>query len=756
MGFSGLVAEIVLLRELLIVFSGNELSIGIILANWLILEAFGSFFLGRKTGKARDQLLIFALLTVLFSLALLATPFPIRGLKRMIGVSLGESVGLTTVVYCSFLILLPVSVLHGALFPVCCRIYLELTGRAESLAGKVYACETIGTIAGGLICTYVLVPYLDTFQTVSAVALLNFAVCFALLAARWKRGPAHKTGVVVLILLVFFSGYLLLGGQARAIHRRSIRAQWQDHNVLHYKNSQYGNICVIENEGQYIFFLDGVPGLITPVPDIPFIEEFVHLPLLTHPGPGDILVLSGGAGGVISEALKHPSVRTVEYAELDPLLIDMLRQVPTPLTESELNDPRVRVKRIDGRLLLKTTKNKYDLILVGIMEPSTLQANRFFTSEFFALANERLNEGGILVAGLPGSLTYSSEELKNLNSCIFRTLETVFAHVRVIPGDGRNLFLASNSPGVAAIDKSRITERARERNIGTEAMPPWRIENKLHDGWEDWFAGFVEDGSRKINSDFKPVGVFYSISYWNSLFAPGLCRLFGVLERINLATVVLVLVVLFLPCALFRSRKEHASPAGIPLAIMTTGFAGMLFDLVIIFAFQSIFGYVFSWIGILVAAFMAGAAAGAMLITALTARIKNCLRLFMAVDLAIVGLAVGLPLLFRAVLSCFAGPYVFPAVKIACIGVSVISGLLVGAQFPLANRIHFGENASPDRTAGLLYASDLLGGWCGGMIGSVVLLPVLGLAGTCITVGLLKLASFGVMLAQRGWRSPGG
>jgi hypothetical protein len=37
--FPGLVSEILLLRELLIVFAGNELSIGLILAGWLILEA---------------------------------------------------------------------------------------------------------------------------------------------------------------------------------------------------------------------------------------------------------------------------------------------------------------------------------------------------------------------------------------------------------------------------------------------------------------------------------------------------------------------------------------------------------------------------------------------------------------------------------------------------------------------------------------------------------------------------------------------
>ncbi|MHC4434721.1 MAG: fused MFS/spermidine synthase, partial [Planctomycetota bacterium] len=69
MGFSGLVAEILLLRELLIVFSGNELSIGIIVANWLILEAFGSFFLGRKAEESRNSLETFAVISILFSLS---------------------------------------------------------------------------------------------------------------------------------------------------------------------------------------------------------------------------------------------------------------------------------------------------------------------------------------------------------------------------------------------------------------------------------------------------------------------------------------------------------------------------------------------------------------------------------------------------------------------------------------------------------------------------------------------------------------
>ena len=69
-GFSGLVAQILLLRELLIVFSGNELSIGIILANWLVLGAFGSYVIGRRAERPKYTLEAFTVLTILFSLSL--------------------------------------------------------------------------------------------------------------------------------------------------------------------------------------------------------------------------------------------------------------------------------------------------------------------------------------------------------------------------------------------------------------------------------------------------------------------------------------------------------------------------------------------------------------------------------------------------------------------------------------------------------------------------------------------------------------
>jgi spermidine synthase len=746
MGFSGLVAEILLLREFLIIFSGNEFSIGIVLANWLILEAFGSFCLGRIVEKSKNTLETFTTLTLLFSISLLLAIYLIRILKGMMGISIGESIGFLPMFYSSFLILLPVSVIHGALFTFSCHIYSMFSAQDASSTGRVYAYETLGMVIGGIASTYLIIPYLDTFQASSGLAVLNSGVCLAMLTPQWKTGPYQKITLIITCIITFLFGILTI--QAHKLHTYSIAAQWKNQDIVHYQNSQYGNICVIENEGQYIFFQDGIPNIITPIPDIPFVEEFVHLPLLAHPEPKKLLILSGGSGGVINEALKHPSIDTIEYAELDPLIIDLFQKFPTPLTESELNDRRVKIKHIDGRLLLATTQNKYDLIFIGVTEPSNLQINRFYTKEFFSLARGKLNEHGILVLGLSGSLSFATEELQNLNSSIFHTLKSVFPYVRAIPGYGTNLFLLSDSPEIISLEKTQIISKLDQRDIKTNVIVPWHIEQTLHPGWQDWFYNFIEGSSQKINSDLYPIGVFYSVSHWNALFAPSIRWLFELSEKISLQTTVLFFVIFLLLYFIVPSRRKRFFRGGILLAIFTTGFAGMIFDLMLIFTFQSIYGHVFSWIGLLVASFMAGAACGAMLVATVMDRIKDCYKFFLRIELAIICFSIGCLLIFYFPTAKLWGLEAFFLSRTLFLVISFIGGYLVGSQFPLANKLYLGDDTSITKTAGTLYSADLLGGWLGGVLGAVVLLPVLGLVGTCITVGLLKLTSFIVINSQ--------
>jgi spermidine synthase len=275
-------------------------------------------------------------------------------------------------------------------------------------------------------------------------------------------------------------------------------------------------------------------------------------------------------------------------------------------------------------------------------------------------------------------------------------------------------------------------------------MVPWHIENKLHEGWQGWFDSFIEGSTRRINTDFRPLGLYYSISYWNALYSPAFGRVFNFLERVSLWNIsVLVLLFLLLHFFLRRRRNRGGGPAsGVPFCILTTGFAGMMFDLVVIFAFQSIYGYVFSWMGMLVAAFMAGAAAGAALMTGALERASDGARLFLRTELGIIALAIVLPIVFWSAKSLAGTLLAYDALKVLFLLVSFLGGFLTGAQFPLGNKLYLEHNGNVSSTAGRLYAYDLLGGWVAGIVGGVALLPVLGLAGACAAVGLLKLGSF--------------
>lgn len=735
---------------MLIVFSGNELSIGVILANWLIIEALGCIYPGRAIEKINDKRGAFALVSVLFSGALIVALFAARILKTMLGISIGEHIGLLPMVYASFLILLPVSLLHGALFTFGCRLYASGRSAAAAVAGKTYVDETLRSIVGGALATFILFPHLNTFAIAIGVALLNALAGLRLLIPVTDRGGSRRRRVAPFLLgsVAALAALALATGQADRLHRASIRLQWANHHVVHYRNSPYGNIVTLENQGQYMFFLDGIPELITPIPDRLFVEEFVHLPMLAHPDPRDILILRGGAGGMIDEALKHPSVRNVTYAEHDPAFLDVIRKFPTPLTESELSDPRVRVRFTDGRRLLAVSPRTYDLILVGVKAPSNLQSNRFFTREFFALADGRLNRDGILVLTVPGSLTFPSDELRNLNGVVFRTLESVFTHVRVIPGDHGNLYLASHSAAVEEMDLDGVLQSLADRRIRTEGVVPWYIENKLHDGWRQWFQDFIDGAAGDINRDFKPVGLFHYITHWNSLYAPAFASIYNRIGRIHPGSVPAVLLLSGGLLFLIRLRRRRAGGFGVPFSIVTTGFAGMVCGLIVIFMFQIAYGHVFSWIGLLVAAYMSGSAVGATLINRMLPRIRQTRRWFLTADLAIIGFCLLLPFLLQAIHASQAGRFAASLLQALFLCVSLVTGLLVGLQFPLANKLRRRDGDGIGHTAGLLYASDLMGGWLGGMAGAAAIIPVMGIHGACVVVAVLKLTGFAIVAAE--------
>jgi spermidine synthase len=137
-----------------------------------------------------------------------------------------------------------------------------------------------------------------------------------------------------------------------------------------------------------------------------------------------------------------------------------------------------------------------------------------------------------------------------------------------------------------------------------------------------------------------------------------------------------------------------------------------------------------------------------MLVANVMDRIKECFKFFVSIELAIICFSFGCLLIVYIPNVNLGGQDTFFLFRSLFLVISFISGLLIGSQFPLANKLYLRDDTSLTKTAGTLYAADLLGGWFGGVLGAVVLLPVLGLVGTCITVGLLKLTSFIIINTQ--------
>ena len=171
----------------------------------------------------------------------------------------------------------------------------------------------------------------------------------------------------------------------------------------------------------------------------------------------------------------------------------------------------------------------------------------------------------------------------------------------------------------------------------------------------------------------------------------------------------------------------------------------MIFELAIIFTFQTLYGYLFHQIGLLIAVYMAGIAAGSLCITRFLDRIKADTHLFLKTEASLVLFSIILPFLFSIPAHYLEKPEGSIFLYATFLAASLVSGGLIGIQFPLAAQIYLHSPSaagSVGRTAGLLYGADLFGGFWGGLFGGILFLPVLGLRDSCFTVALIKLSSF--------------
>jgi len=701
-GFVSVVAQVALLRELSVAFYGLELIYVVALGGWMAWTAAGAAL--DRGRRAPPALAAIAALLAAAGGALVAGVIALRGLRRLLGEVPGAYLPLLQQLLAVALVLLPVGLLLGLLFQWAAR---RAVAGGRTL-GWAYAVESAGAVAGGVAATVAVVAGVQTW----ALALGGALVC-ALGAARLTPGPAR---------LVWF-GLALVTGASLAISPRTDAAmtRWNHPQLVASRDSPYGRITVTKAEGQVTFFENDALAFESAGTEA---EAFVHPAALAHPAPRRVLLLGGTPAGFLDAVLAHrPAL--VEAVELNRVLLALAHQFAPPAGPGAAPRTEVRLVVDDPRRFVSHGA-RYDLVLVGMPEPDSGQANRFYTREFFDACRARLAPGGILALRLRVAENFWTPGQLQRLAAVVGALEPALPHVLVLPGVP-TVLLASGRPlpgGPEPLER-RLAERHLEARLVGPAYLRYVFENDRRRALGD----AVRRERVPPNTDARPVCYRYALVLWLGRFSPALARLdlAAVLAerpwvRPAVAGAGLVVAVLLLVV-------RRAPRAGRLALVAAAAFAGMLVETTVLLHYQLKWGVVYERLGLLLTAFMGGLALGTWAAVRATAAAGRPGRARAVGALAVVTLAAA------SAASTLAAALSLDTGLTAAASLLVAAGGSVGAVFAAATR------AAPvdDRRAiGPFYAADLAGGCAGALVGGLLLVPA---AGVDVTAGLAALVA---------------
>ncbi len=488
----------------------------------------------------------------------------------------------------------------------------------------------------------------------------------------------HRPAVLLALALIAF---ILAGG----IFREKASLAPAGGKLAYYRETRYGRIAVQQNQEQFTLFEDGIPVFSSQ--NLSIAEETVHYPLAQFDRIEHVLLISA-EGGVMAELQKY-RLKSVDYVELDPEVsavqfqFGMIREFPG-----------LNVIHQDGRTYLAQTDKVYDAIIVNLPEPDTFQINRFYTDRFFKLALKHLSKEGVLSFAMQGFDNYLAEPQRQKLSSLYNTAGVYFKNHLPFAGTKR-IFPVGNRPLTTDIPAA-----LEHQGIATTYINGFYYGNLSRERIDRLNEGL--DPATPTNLDTSPYLMRLMFSQWFAKFQTSPTGFFLVLS---------VLSAIYL----FRITKEE-------FVLFSTGCMTMGFEILVIFAFQIYFGYIYLQIGIIITVFLAGLLPGAWLGNRLQRQGK---RLLVLTD----GLLIVFLALFILSIANFADrlPVSF---YLVC---GFVVSLICGFQFPVTLYLKGSHNAAAAQT----FSADLIGAAGGTLLTSLVLIPYTGILWT--TAGLIGL-----------------
>lgn len=727
LGFFSASSQIILLREVLNFGRGNELTVASALFFWLAGIGIGAWIFSCARSRRRTRLTL-----IILGYAGIATAFGCCAACRIFGlftIQVGVAVSIQDLMLCCVATMLPPGVMTGALFP------LIVAAGKRSLSGSlIYLLEAAGSAAGGLIFTFLLAGRADHF-TILAGASLPLIVSqtlffFTKYGNRTARAIAGIIAVSASAALIVSSGKL--NEHTHALRWKSISG---DLLLVSTVETRHQRLDFALEEDQYSVFSDG--NFDFSFPDPYGAGRLADVVLLEHPSPQRILVIGGSPIDIVERSGAH-GVKKVDYVQIDPVMIDLVRRAMPEAVDKLFCGPCVgNFVPEDGRRFLRLAQpDTYDIIWVDLSDPMTLLVNRYYTLEFYRQVRRTLRPDGLFVSGFHLDYSAPQKASKIYSASIFKTITEVFKK-NIFGFYGKVIVFASDADDVLTDGSETLSVRAAGRGLDPLMYPPELFENLFNRPRSKWLGDLLAEEQAVINTDMHPVSYRLQLQYFVHLIGSGIeetrestCeKILKKTWRITWWLALLPALAAFLPLIILR-RKPAAASASLVYAMALTGAAGILLQLVLLLAYQTFSGVMYEGIGLLYAAFMIGLVAG----TAFGEKLprKKAFLSEIIVLINTVAVAMILPSAGRAL-------FIIPFLV-------VTSGFATGFAFPLLYSAHrkIQESTRKEgfvKSAGIIDGADHLGAAIGALLCALILIPSFGLTRTLILIIIYKLTS---------------
>lgn len=234
-------------------------------------------------------------------------------------------------------------------------------------------------------------------------------------------------------------------------------------NVLIQKRSTYQDIAVVESKNfGNVLILDSFFQT-SEKDEFLYHEALVHVPMITHKAPKEVLIVGGGDGGSAEEVLKHPSVQSCVLAEIDKEVIEASRKYLSTIHKNCFDDKRMQVYMENGIDFIKKNDGLYDIIILDITDPLGASPP-LYTEDFYNAAKERLFPGGLISLHF-GSVTYDPKQARRILSTLTGVFGKVKPYLNYVPLYGGIMGFILCGEAFKILHVKEVAERLQERDL---------------------------------------------------------------------------------------------------------------------------------------------------------------------------------------------------------------------------------------------------------------------------------------------------